>query len=134
MARAGDYLYVDPDVTAVDGRVVLFGHGADAVVRLLAVEAGGRRVLRNLREGYPEIVVDAGNETDIRGAVVFGGRKVSREPPAPSLAVLRRLKGAGAVVTGRRNERSQTRPISDPQRTSGVVVRSSQYYTMTATP
>ncbi len=39
----GDYVYVDPDEPAVDGSVVLFGRGADAVVRRLVVEAGRLR-------------------------------------------------------------------------------------------
>ena len=88
--RAGDYVRVDPDEPAVAGRVVLFGHGEAAVVRLL-VEEDGRRVLRALREGYPEVVVDADNETDIRGVVVFSGREVSRgRPPSLSFGMRRR--------------------------------------------
>ena len=74
--RAGDYVYVDPDKPAADGSVVLFGRGADAVVRRLVVEADGRRVLRAARDGYPEIVVDADNEADIRGVAVFAGRAI----------------------------------------------------------
>ncbi len=71
----GDFVWVDPDEPAVDGSVVLFGHGESAVVRLLVAE-GGRRVLRALGGDRPGIVVDADNETDIRGVVVFSGRKV----------------------------------------------------------
>ena len=40
--RAGDHVCVDPDKPAVDGSVVLFGRGADAVLRRLVVEADGR--------------------------------------------------------------------------------------------
>ena len=72
----GDYVYVDPDGPAADGSVVLFGRGADAVARLLVAEADGRRVLRAARDGYPEIVVDADNEADIRGVAVFAGRAI----------------------------------------------------------
>ena len=71
----GDFVYVDPDEPAVDGSIVLFGHGEAAVVRLLVVE-GGRRALRALDEEYAEIVVDADNETGIRGVVMFVGRGV----------------------------------------------------------
>ena len=71
MAR-GDYVYADPDEPAVDGSIVLFGHGEAAVVRLL-VGPGGRRVLHALSEGYPEIVVDVDNETDIRGIALCSG-------------------------------------------------------------
>ena len=75
--RAGDYVCVDADkAPAVDGSVVLFGRGADAVVRRLVVGADGRRVLRAARDGYPEIVVDADNEADIRGVAVFAGRAI----------------------------------------------------------
>ena len=74
--RAGDHLQVDPDKAAVDGSVVLFGRGADAVVRRLVVEADGRRVLRAARDGYPEIAVDADSEAGIRGVAVFAGRAI----------------------------------------------------------
>ena len=74
--RAGDYVHVDADKAAADGGVVLFGRGADAVVRRLVVEADGRRVLRAARDGYPEIAVDADSEADIRGIAVFAGRAV----------------------------------------------------------
>ena len=69
----GDFVYVDPDEPAVHGSIVLFGHGDEAVVRLLVVAKGGRRALRALGEGYPEIVVDADNEAGIRGVVVMRG-------------------------------------------------------------
>ena len=57
----GDFVWVDPD--------------EPAVVRLLVVAEGGRRLLRALGEGYPEIVVDADNETGIRGVAVLRGRR-----------------------------------------------------------
>ena len=40
------------------------------------MEADGRRVLRAAPDGYPEIVVDADNEADIRGVAVFAGRAI----------------------------------------------------------
>ena len=76
--RAGDYIWIDPDEPAVDGRFVAvrdLGRGGETVVRLL-VERDGRRILRALDERCPERIVDAGNETDIRGVVVFVGNTV----------------------------------------------------------
>ena len=71
----GDHVCVDPDEPAVAGRIVLFGHGEAAVLRLLVVE-GGRRVLRALDGAWPEIVLEADNEADLRGVAVFGGRAI----------------------------------------------------------
>ena len=76
--RAGDYVWTDPDEPAADGRFVAVrdpGRGGETVVRLL-VEREGRRLLRALDERCPERTVDAGNETDIRGVVVFVGNPV----------------------------------------------------------
>ena len=76
--RAGDYVGIDPDEPAADGRYVAVrdpGRGGETVVRLL-VERDGRRILRALDERCPERAVDAGNETDIRGVVVFVGNTV----------------------------------------------------------
>ena len=52
--RKGDYVWIDPDEPAADGR----------------------RILRALDKGCPECTVDAANETDIRGVVVFVGNTV----------------------------------------------------------
>ena len=76
--RAGDYVWIDPDEPAADGRLVAVrdpGRGGETVVRLL-VERDGRRTLRALDGRCPERTVDAGNETDIRGVVVFVGNTV----------------------------------------------------------
>jgi len=76
--RAGDYVWVDPDEPAADGRFVAVrdpGRGGETVVRRL-VERDGRRFLRALDARVPERSVDAGNETDIRGVVVFVGNTV----------------------------------------------------------
>ena len=76
--RAGDYVWIDPDEPAVDGSFVAVRdpeRGGETVVRLL-VERDGRRTLRALDERCPERTVDAGNETDIRGVVVFVGNTV----------------------------------------------------------
>ena len=66
--RAGDYIWVDPDEPAVDGRFVAVrdpARGGETDVRLL-VERDGRRILRALDERCPERTVDAGNETGTR--------------------------------------------------------------------
>ena len=76
--RAGDYIWIDPDEPAADGRLVAVrdpARGGETVVRLL-VERDGRRTLRALDGRFPERTVDAGNETDIRGVVVFVGNEV----------------------------------------------------------
>jgi len=76
--RAGDYVWIDPDEPAADGSIVAVrdsGRGGETVVRLL-VEHDGRRTLRALDARVPERTVDAGNETDIRGVVVFVGNTV----------------------------------------------------------
>ncbi len=76
--EAGDFVYVDPDEPAVDGRLVAVwedGPGSATLVRRLAVE-DGRRVLRATNPGWPEVAIDRDNETMIRGTVVFAGQKV----------------------------------------------------------
>ena len=76
--RAGDYVWIDPDEPAADGRLVAVrdpARGGETVVRLL-VERDGCRTLRALDGRCPERTVDAGNETDIRGVVVFVGNEV----------------------------------------------------------
>ena len=76
--RAGDYVWIDPDEPAADGRLVAVrdpGRGGETVVRLL-VARDGRRTLHALDGRCPERTVDAGNETDIRGVVVFVGNTV----------------------------------------------------------
>ena len=73
--RAGDYVYVDPDESAGDGRFVGVRDPAtgEETARLLEAR-DGRRVLRALAPGWPAIPLDADNETMITGTVVFGGR------------------------------------------------------------
>ena len=76
--REGDYVRVDPDEPAADGRFVAVRdpeRGGETVVRLL-VERDGHRILRAFDERCPERIVDAGNETDIQGVVVFVGNTV----------------------------------------------------------
>jgi len=69
----GDFLYVDPDVSAEHGRYVAVRRGTRTTVRLFS-EEGGRRVLRTLRPDGVDCVLDATNETMIAGVVVFVGR------------------------------------------------------------
>ena len=76
--RAGDYVWIDPDVPAVDGSLVAVrdpARGGETVVRRL-VERDGRRTLCAEDGRCPERAVDDGNETDIRGVVVFVGNEV----------------------------------------------------------
>lgn len=75
--RDGDYAYVDPDEPAAHGRLVAVRDEAQlqTSIRLL-IERDGQRVLRTLDESCPDRVVDASNETDIQGVVVFVGRRV----------------------------------------------------------
>ena len=78
--RAGDYIWIwiDPDEPIADGRLVAVRHpdrGGETVVRLF-IERDGRRSLRALDERCPARIVDADNETDIRGVVVFAGNEV----------------------------------------------------------
>ncbi len=75
--RKGDYVYVDPDEPAVPGRLVAVWDAVHAktTVRLL-VSSGGRDVLRVFDGSQSDEVLDASNETDIQGAVVFVGRRV----------------------------------------------------------
>ena len=74
----GDYIWIDPDEPAVDGRLVAVhdpDRGGETVVRRL-VEHEGRRTLHALDARCPERTIDADNETDIRGVVVFVGNTV----------------------------------------------------------
>ena len=76
--REGDYVWIDPDEPMADGRFVAVRdpeRGGETVVRQL-VERDGRRYLRAFDGRCPERTVDAGNETDIRGVVVFVGNEV----------------------------------------------------------
>ena len=74
--RAGDYAYVDPAEPAEPGRLVAIHDGSGGTTVREMVARSGRRVLRALVPGWPERVLDADNETMIRGVVVFEGRDV----------------------------------------------------------
>ena len=73
----GDFAWVDPHEPAVHGSVVLFGAGV-GVVRLLKADAGRRVPVAVDRDIRPDIVLDADNETGLRGVVRFVGRRVGR--------------------------------------------------------
>ena len=76
--RAGDYVRVDPDVPAALGSLVAVcdpALGGGTVVRRL-VERDGHRTLCAEDERFSERTVNADNETDIRGVVVFVGNEV----------------------------------------------------------
>ena len=71
----GDHVWVDPDEPAEPGRLVAAwadGEESATIVRPMVL-ADGRRVLRALDGASPDIVLDADNETMIRGTVVFVG-------------------------------------------------------------
>ncbi|MCY3814174.1 MAG: S24 family peptidase [Gammaproteobacteria bacterium] len=76
--RAGDYVYVDPEQSAVDG-VLVAVRGADpaagSAVRRLVVE-NGRRVLRAANAGWPDIEITRDNETMILGTAVMRGETI----------------------------------------------------------
>lgn len=76
----GDFAWVDPDEPANPGRLVAAwsdGPGSATLVRSMLL-VDGRRVLRAQDDASPDIVLDADNETMIRGTVVFAGRGFKR--------------------------------------------------------
>ena len=75
--RAGQFVWIDPDVPAEPGRHVgvRFPETDATTVRLLLLEEG-RRVLRALDPDVPDCVLDADNETMVRGVAVFWGETV----------------------------------------------------------
>ena len=77
--RAGYYVVIDPDESAVDGRLVAVrgqdGPHEGTLVRRLVVE-DGRRVLRAANAGWPDIEVTDQNETMILGTAVLGGEAI----------------------------------------------------------
>ena len=75
--RHGDYVYVDPEMSAEPGRFVALAHGepGEATVWQI-VEEGGLRVLRALDARCPDRALDTDAEALIRGVVVFAGRKL----------------------------------------------------------
>jgi len=75
---AGDYVWIDPDVPLADGCLVAVrdpAGGGETVVRCF-VEHDGRRTLHTPDAHAPARIIDADNETDIRGVVVFVGNTV----------------------------------------------------------
>ncbi|MDE0421025.1 MAG: S24 family peptidase [Gammaproteobacteria bacterium] len=78
LLRAGEYVFIDPDEAAADGRLVAVrGHGPDsgALVRRLFVE-NGRRILRAECAGWPAIELTRDNEAMILGAAVLRGEAI----------------------------------------------------------
>ena len=72
----GDWVWVDPDEPVEPGRLAAAwadGTESATMVRLMVAD-GGRRVLRALEAGFPDIEVTRDNETMIRGTVVLAGR------------------------------------------------------------
>lgn len=78
LLRAGEYVFIDPDEPAVDGRLVAVrwrGPDGGALVRRLSVEKG-RRVLRPESAGWPDIELRRDNETMILGTAVLRGEAI----------------------------------------------------------
>ena len=72
----GVWLYVDPDEPAEPGRCVAIDDpDTGGRTARLMVERDGRRVLRALADGWPEIVLTYDNETMMLGTVVFQGAR-----------------------------------------------------------
>ena len=73
----GALVCADPDEPARDGRfdMVRDAETGESTGRRFALE-DGRRVLRALVLGWPDVPVDVGNETMILGVVVYQGERV----------------------------------------------------------
>ena len=66
-------------------------------------------------ECRPERAVDAGNETDIRGVVVFVGNTARARPPAPCFTHRRRrLPGIDQLATAASVRGTQVRATTAP--------------------
>ena len=71
----GDFVYVDPDVPMAPGDFVAVIQDSTTTVRQLK-DMDRQPVLWTLNPERPDCVVHAGNETLIRGVVVFYGNTV----------------------------------------------------------
>ena len=71
--RAGDFVYVDPDLSPRGGDYVTVRLAGEALTVRRFVEADGRRMLRALGPDVPDRVLDAADETTIEGVVVVRG-------------------------------------------------------------
>ena len=69
----GDYIFVDPDVPAENGRFVVVRRDDGATFKQL-VEEDGRRFLRAANPDWPEPIVEVDAHASICGVVVFQGR------------------------------------------------------------
>lgn len=111
----GDFVWVDPDEPAVDGSVVLFGHGESAVVRLLVSE-GGRRVRSRPAQGVSLRVAEpsyrglgrldpglrrrADRSARKHGSGGLGNRPLLRSPGSSRMARIRAGAVYAAMPTG----------------------------------
>ena len=73
--RRGDFAYVDPDVAMRPNDYLAVERDGATTVRRLS-EENGRLVVLRLSPPEVECVLHAGNETMVRGVVVFWGRAV----------------------------------------------------------
>lgn len=75
--RAGELIYVDPDVPAESGRFVAMRHeGTGTTLVRRIVEEDGRQVLRAQDSDVPDCGFGAEMGTSFLGVVVFAGREV----------------------------------------------------------
>ena len=69
----GDYIFVDPDVPAENGRFVVVRRDDGATFKQL-VEEDGRRYLKAANPDWPEPIVEIDADAAVCGVVVFQGR------------------------------------------------------------
>jgi len=69
----GDYIFVDPDVPAANGRFVVVQRDDGATFKQL-VEEDGRRYLKAANPDWPEPIVEVEPGAAVCGVVVFHGR------------------------------------------------------------
>ncbi len=76
--RDGDFVWIDPDAPAVDGCFVGVWDGVEGETTAIRrfQKRNGQRTLCTLNPCRVECVIDAKNETVIRGVVVFVGSGV----------------------------------------------------------
>lgn len=73
----GEYIFVDPDVAADNGRfvVVRLTDSQEAIFKQLIVE-GGRMYLKALNPDWPTRIIEVTENAEICGVVVFKGEQV----------------------------------------------------------
>lgn len=74
--RAGDIIFVDPDVVAQSGDCVVaqLVDAASMILKQLLIE-GGRRYIKSLNPSWPEPMIELPADAIIHGVVIFSGRE-----------------------------------------------------------